>query len=130
MGRRKPSEFILTEMNLDMIDSVVSTLNELSELLYDNDDMEIVGKALRALYIHTENGFEPLLSHEGEFVFTLGMKGVHKDCCKRVYEYRFRLNTYTNDITCIDKYKNEFTMPILTDALYIIRDKAIEYSCS
>jgi len=131
MARKKADkEFIATEMNLDMMDNVVGTLNAVADSLRDSFDMDSIGKELMGLFRHTEHGLERIPEHESEFAFTMCCKAIPLDGRRRSFEYRFRLNTYTNEITCIDKDNNQWAMPLLTDALAVIRDKAIEYAFS
>lgn len=131
MARRKmDKEFIATEMTLVMMDSVVGTLNAVAESLRGSFDMESVGRELISLFRHTEHGFEPIPEQEREFAFTMFCRAIPSNRRMRCFEYRFRLNTYTNEITCIDKDNSQWAMPLLTDALSVIRDKAIEYAFS
>lgn len=130
MAQKKSKEFIATEMNLDMMDNVVGTLNAVADSLRESFDMESVGRALMGLFRHTERGLEHIPEKQDEFAFTMVCKAIPLDGRRRSFEYRFRLNTYTNEITCIDKDNNQWAMPLLTDALSVIRDKAIEYAFS
>lgn len=128
---RKENEFIATEMNLDMLDNVVQQMNETADIIRGSTDIEMVGKALVRLCSRFQNGFEPVPNHRGELAFTMHCKALPLvEGQGRIYEYWFKFNTYTNEVTCIDEGKHEFTMPLLTDALAVIRDKAIEIAFS
>lgn len=130
MAQKKSKEFIATEMNLDMLDNIVSTLNSVADTIRDVYDMEAVGSALVHLFRHTERGLEHIPEKQDEFAFTMVCKAIPLDGRRKTYEYKFRLNTYTNEVTCIDKDKHSWTMPLLTDALSVIREKAIEVAMS
>lgn len=128
---RKEKEFIATEMNLDMLDNVVQQMNETADIIRGSNDIELVGKTLVKLCRRFQNGFEPVPNHMGELAFTMHCKALPLFGNQgRIYEYWFRFNTYTNEVTCIDEGKHEFVMPLLTDALAVIRDKAIEIAFS
>lgn len=128
---RKENEFIATEMNLDMLDNVVQQMNETADIIRGSNDIEMVGKALARLCSRFQNGFEPVPNHRGELSFTMHIKALPLvEGQGRIYEYWFKFNTYTNEVTCVDEGKHEFTMPLLTDALAVIRDKAIEIAFS
>lgn len=127
---RTEKEFIATEMNLDMLDNVVQQMNETAEIIRGSTDMGVAGKALVNLCRRFQNGFEPVPNHRGELAFTMHCKALPLIEGQRIYEYWFRFNTYTNEVTCIDEGKHEFVMPLLTDALAVIRDKAIEIAFS
>lgn len=130
MAQKKTKEFIATEMNLDMLDNIVSTLNIVADTIRDVYDMEAVGSALVHLFRHTERGLEHIPEKNDEFAFTMVCKAIPLDGRRKTYEYKFRLNTYTNEVTCIDKDNHSWTMPLLTDALSVIREKAIEVTMS
>jgi len=130
MAQKKSKEFIATEMNLDMLDNIVSTLNSVADTIRDVYDMEAVGSALVHLFRHTEKGLEHIPEKQDEFAFTMVCKAIPLDGRRKTYEYKFRLNTYTNEVTCIDKDNHAWTMPLLTDALSVIREKAIEVAMS
>ena len=130
MAQKKSKEFIATEMNLDMLDNIVSTLNSVADTIRDVYDMEAVGSALVHLFRHTESGLEHIPEKQDEFAFTMVCKAIPLDGRRKTYEYKFRLNTYTNEVTCIDKDNHSWTMPLLTDALSVIREKAIEVAMS
>lgn len=130
MAQKKSKEFIATEMNLDMLDNIVSTLNSVADTIRDVYDMDAVGSALVHLFRHTERGLEHIPEKQDEFAFTMVCKAIPLDGRRKTYEYKFRLNTYTNEVTCIDKDNHSWTMPLLTDALSVIREKAIEVAMS
>lgn len=130
MAQKKSKEFIATEMNLDMLDNIVSTLNSVADTIRDVYDMEAVGSALVHLFRHTEKWLEHIPEKQDEFAFTMVCKAIPLDGRRKTYEYKFRLNTYTNEVTCIDKDNHSWTMPLLTDALSVIREKAIEVAMS
>ena len=130
MAQKKSKEFIATEMNLDMLDNIVSTLNSVADTIRDVYDMDAVGSALVHLFRHTERGLEHIPEKQDEFAFTMVCKAIPLDGRRKTYEYKFRLNTYTNEVTCIDKENHSWTMPLLTDALSVIREKAIEVAMS
>lgn len=130
MAQKKSKEFIATEMNLDMLDNIVSTLNSVADTIRDVYDMEAVGSALVHLFRHTERGLEHIPEKQDEFAFTMVCKAIPLDGRRKTYEYKFRMNTYTNEVTCIDKDNHSWTMPLLTDALSVIREKAIEVAMS
>lgn len=130
MAQKKSKEFIATEINLDMLDNIVSTLNSVADTIRDVYDMEAVGSALVHLFRHTERGLEHIPEKQDEFAFTMVCKAIPLDGRRKTYEYKFRLNTYTNEVTCIDKDNHSWTMPLLTDALSVIREKAIEVAMS
>ena len=130
MAQKKTKEFIATEMNLDMLDNIVSTLNSVADTIRDVYDMEAVGSALVHLFRHTERGLEHIPEKQDEFAFTMVCKAIPLDGRRKTYEYKFRLNTYTNEVTCIDKDNHSWNMPLLTDALSVIREKAIEVAMS
>lgn len=130
MAQKKTKEFIATEMNLDMLDNIVSTLNSIADTIRDVYDMEAVGSALVHLFRHTERGLEHIPEKNDEFAFTMVCKAIPLDGRRKTYEYKFRMNTYTNEVTCIDKDNHSWTMPLLTDALSVIREKAIEVAMS
>jgi hypothetical protein len=92
--------------------------------------MDVVGSALVQLFRHTERGLEHIPEKNDEFAFTMVRKAIPLDGRRKTYEYKFRLNTYTNEVTCIDKDNHSWTMPLLTDALSVIREKAIEVAMS
>jgi hypothetical protein len=117
-------------MNLDMLDNIVSTLNSVADTIRDVYDMDVVGSALVQLFRHTERGLEHIPEKNDEFAFTMVCKAIPLDGRRKTYEYKFRLNTYTNEVTCIDKDNHSWTMPLLTDALSVIREKAIEVAMS
>jgi hypothetical protein len=130
MAQKKSKEFIATEMNLDMLDNIVSTLNSVADTIRDVYDMDVVGSALVQLFRHTERGLEHIPEKNDEFAFTMVCKAIPLDGRRKTYEYKFRLNTYTNEVTCIDNDNHSWTMPLLTDALSVIREKAIEVAMS
>jgi hypothetical protein len=131
MARKKATEYIATELNLDMLDNVVQQMNETADIIRGSADIELVGKALARLCSRFQNGFESVPNHRGELTFTMHCKALPLlEGQNRIYEYWFKFNTYTNEVTCIDEDKHEFTMPMLTDALAVIRDKAIEIAFS
>jgi len=128
MARKKTTEYIATELNLDMLDSIVGSLNNIANSLRETYDTSEIYIALRGLHRFSEHGFEKILDHEGHFKFTMVCKALPLPPTRRrkVYEYRFRANTYTNDITCIDEHNNEWAMPLLTDSLEVIREKILQ----
>ena len=131
MAQRKTKEFIANEMNLDMLDHTISIVNKVADAIRDNFDMEEVGNELVMLFRHTERGLERIPEQRDEFAFTMVCKAIPMDGRHRkIYEYRFRLNTYTNEVTCLDKDSNGWTMPLLNDALSVIREKAIQVAMS
>lgn len=128
MARKKATEYIATELNLDMLDSIVGSLNSIANVLRESYDKDEISLALRGLYRFAEHGFEKILDHDGHFKFTMVCKALPLLPTRRrkVYEYKFRANTYTNDITCIDEHNNEWAMPLLTDSLEVIREKILQ----
>ena len=131
MAQKKSKEFIANDINLEMLDNIVSTLNKIANAIRDEDDMDAVGNALVQLYRHTERGLEHIPERNDEFAFTMVCKAIPMDGRHRkVYEYKFRVNTYTDDITCLDEKSLAWTMPMLTDALSVIREKTIQVAMS
>ena len=131
MAKRKAKEFIATDMNLNMLDIIVSKLNNVADIIRDEYDMDAVGRELFDLYNHTERGLEHIPEREDEFAFTIVCKAIPMDGRHRkVYVYRFRVNTFTDDITCLDEKNLAWTIPMLTDALSVIRDKTIQVAMS
>lgn len=128
MAQKKATEFIVNELNLDMMEDTIGRLNRLANMIRDIYDMNYIGAALSELFRHCERGAEHINGHEGEFCFTMCCVAKPLDKRKKVREYRYRLNTYTNEITCIDESGNAWTMPLLNDTLSVIRDKAIEWA--
>ena len=128
MARKKATEYIATELNLDMLDSIVGSLNNIANALRETYDIDEISLALLGLKHFAEHGFEKILDHEGHFKFTMVCKALPLPPTRRrkVYAYRFMANTYTNDITCIDEHNNEWTMPLLTDSLEVIREKLLQ----
>lgn len=128
MAQKKAKEFIVNELNLDMMEDTIARLNRLANMIRDAYDMDYIGRALSELFRHCERGAENINGHDGEFCFTMCCVAKPLDRRKRVLSYRYRLNTYTNEITCIDERGNAWTMPLLNDTLSVIRDKAIEWT--
>lgn len=128
MAQNKAKEFIVNEINLEMLEDTISRLNILADMIRDSYDMNYIGRALRELFKHCEREVEPINGHEEDFCFTMCYIAKPLDKRKKVLKYRYRLNTYTNDITCIDEFGNDWTMPLLNDALSVIREKTIAWS--
>lgn len=127
MAQKKPTEYIVTELNFNIMEKTICNINRLANMLRDTYDMESIGRMLDELFRHTESGANSIEGHEGDFCFPMRVMATPIDKRKKVLLYRYRLNTYTNEITCIDDCGNEWTMPLLNDSLAVIRDKAIEF---
>ena len=128
---RKAKEFTANTINMDMLDDLVAKLNSCADSIRDSDDMEEVGITLTKLYMKTERGLERIEGRNDEFMFTmrclaLPMDGRHR----KQYEYRFRFNTMTNEVTCIDEKNLAWSLPLLSDALSVIREKTIQVAFS
>ena len=128
---RKAKEFTANTINMDMLDDLVAKLNSCADSIRDSDDMEEVGLTLTKLFLKTERGLERIEGRNDEFMFTmrclaLPMDGRHR----KHYEYRFRFNTMTNEVTCIDEKSLAWSLPLLTDALSVIREKTIQVAFS
>ncbi len=129
MAQRKQKEFIANVANIDIMDNVVAKLNELADTIRDMYDQDNLCREIFSLHRMTARGFEPIPEHNGDFAFTM-MFGVIANPRRKPLEYMVRVNTYTNEITCIDKDRHEFSMPLLTDALAVIKEKVIEVAFS
>lgn len=129
MAQRKQKEFILTDATLAIIDNVVEKLNGVADTIRDMYDQNALCREIYGLHRMTARGFEHIPEHNGDFAFTM-MFGVITNPRRKPTDYRVRVNTYTNEITCIDKDSNEFSMPLLTDALAVIKEKIIEVAFS
>lgn len=128
---RKAKEFTANTINLDMLDDLVAKVNSCADSIRDSCDMEEVGIELSKLFLKTERGLERIDGHNDEFMFTmrclaLPMDGRHR----KQYEYMFRFNTMTNEVTCIDEKSLAWSLPLLTDALSVIREKTIQVAFS
>lgn len=128
---RKTKEFTANTINMDMLDDLVAKVNSCADSIRDSDDMEEVGITLTKLYMKTERGLERIEGRNDEFMFTmrclaLPMDGRHR----KQYEYRFRFNTMTNEVTCIDEKNLAWSLPLLNDALAVIREKTIQVAFS
>lgn len=128
---RKAKEFTTNTINLDMLDTLVARVNSCADSIRDSDDMEEVGMELTKLYMKTERGLEHIDGKNDEFAFTMVCRAIPMDGRHRKqYEYRYRFNTMTNEVTCIDEHSLAWTMPLLTDALAVIREKTIQVAFS
>lgn len=130
MAQRKQKEFIANEANIDIMDKIVAKLNEVADTIRDMYDKNELFRELFSIHRMTARGFEPIPEHNRDFAFTMVFGVVQSKSRRKPLEYRVRVNTYTNDITCIDKDSNEFSMPLLTDALSVIKEKVIEVAFS
>lgn len=127
MAQNKSKEYIAHGLNLDIMEAAIGRVNSLDNIMRDTYDMNSIGSVLSKLFCHTES--ENINGHKGEFCFTMscGSKPLgkrHKR--KKVREYMYKLNTYTNEITCTDECGNELTIPLINDNLSLISDTAIE----
>ena len=128
---RKAKEFTANTINLDMLDNLVARVNSCADSIRDSYDMEQVGIALAQFYMKTERGLERIDGHNDEFMFTMRCVAVPMDGRHRKqYEYRFRFNTMTNEVTCIDDKSLAWSLPLLNDSLAIIREKTIQVAFS
>lgn len=128
---RKAKEFTANTLNLDMLDNLVARVNSCADSIRDSYDMEQVGIELSKLFLTTERGFERIDGQNDEFMFTMRCVAIPMDGRHRKqYEYRFRFNTMTNEVTCIDEKSLAWTMPLLNDSLAVIRAKAIQVAFS
>jgi len=128
---RKAKEFTTNTINLDMLDTLVERVNSCADSIRDSYDMEEVGMELTKLYMKTERGLEHIDGKNDEFAFTMVCRAIPMDGRHRKqYEYKFRFNTMTNEVTCIDEHSLAWTMPLLTDALAVIREKTIQVAFS
>ena len=128
---RKAKEFTANTINMDMLDDLVAKLNSCADSIRDSYDMEEVGMELTKLYMKTERGLEHIDGKNDEFAFTMVCRAIPMDGRHRKqYEYRYRFNTMTNEVTCIDEHSLAWTMPLLTDALAVIREKTIQVAFS
>lgn len=128
---RKAKEFTANTINLDMLDTLVERVNSCADSIRDSYDMEEVGMELTKLYMKTERGLEHIDGKNDEFAFTMVCRAIPMDGRHRKqYEYRYRFNTMTNEVTCIDEHSLAWTMPLLTDALAVIREKTIQVAFS
>jgi hypothetical protein len=128
---RKAKEFTTNTINLDMLDTLVARVNSCADSIRDSYDMEEVGMELTKLYMKTERGLEHIDGKNDEFAFTMVCRAIPMDGRHRKqYEYKFRFNTMTNEVTCIDEQSLAWTMPLLTDALAVIREKTIQVAFS
>lgn len=125
MAHKKSTEYIVTELNFAMMENTICNINRLANMLRATYDMDSIGRMLDELFRRTEGGAEDINGQD--FCFTMCVMAKPIDKRKKVLLYRYRLNTYTNEITCIDDCGNEWTMPLLNDSLAVIRDKAIEF---
>ena len=128
---RKAKEFTTNTINLDMLDTLVERVNSCADSIRDSYDMEEVGMELTKLYMKTERGLEHIDGKNDEFAFTMVCRAIPMDGRHRKqYEYKFRFNTMTNEVTCIDEQNLAWSMPLLTDALAVIREKTIQVAFS
>lgn len=128
---RKAKEFTANNLNLDMLDTLVERVNSCADSIRDSYDMEQVGLELTKLFMKTERGLERIDGRDDEFMFTMVCRAIPMDGRHRKqYEYKFRFNTMTNEVTCIDEQSLAWTMPLLTDALSVIREKTIQVAFS
>lgn len=128
---RKAKEFTANTINLDMLDNLVERLNTIADSIRDSYDMEEVGIELSKLYMKTERGLERIDGKNDEFMFTMVCRAIPMDGRHRKqYEYKYRFNTMTNEVTCIDEQNLAWSMPLLTDALAVIREKTIQVAFS
>lgn len=128
---RRVKEFTTNTLNLDMLDTLVASVNSCADSIRDSYDMEEVGIELSKLFMKTERGLERIDGQNYEFMFTMRCRAIPMDGRHRKqYEYRFRFNTMTNEVTCIDEHSLGWTMPLLNDALAVIRQKAIQVAFS
>lgn len=128
---RRVNEFTTNTLNLDMLDTLVASVNSCADSIRDSYDMEEVGIELSKLFMKTERGLERIDGQNYEFMFTMRCRAIPMDGRHRKqYEYRFRFNTMTNEVTCIDEHSLGWTMPLLNDALAVIRQKAIQVAFS
>ena len=128
---RKAKEFTANTLNLDMLDNLVARVNSCADSIRDSDDMEQVGIELSQLFLKTERGLERIDGKKDEFMFTMRCLAIPMDGRHRKqYEYRFRFNTMTNEVTCIDEKSLAWSLPLLNDSLAVIRQKAIQFAFS
>ena len=128
---RKAKEFTANIINLDMLDNLVASVNSCADSIRDSYDMEQVGIELSKLFLKTERGLERIDGKNDEFMFTMRCVAIPMDGRHRKqYEYRYRFNTMTNEVTCIDEHSLGWTMPLLNDSLAVIREKAIQVAFS
>lgn len=128
---RKAKEFTANTLNLDMLDNLVARVNSCADSIRDSDDMEQVGIELSQLFLKTERGLERIDGQKDEFIFTMRCLAIPMDGRHRKpYEYRFRFNTMTNEVTCIDDKSLAWSLPLLNDSLAIIREKTIQVAFS
>lgn len=128
---RKAKEFSANTINLDMLDNLVERVNSCADSIRDSYDMEQVGMELTKLFMKTERGLEHIDGQTDEFMFTMVCRAIPMDGRHRKqYEYKYRFNTMTNEVTCIDEQSLTWTMPLLTDALAVIREKTIQVAFS
>lgn len=106
-------------------------MNSCADSIRDSYDMEQVGMELTKLFMKTERGLEHIDGKNDEFMFTMVCRAIPMDGRHRKqYEYKYRFNTMTNEVTCIDEQSLTWTMPLLTDALAVIREKTIQVAFS
>ena len=128
---RKAKEFTANTLNLDMLDTLVARVNNVADSIRDSYDMEQVGMELSKFYLTTERGLEHIDGKNDEFMFTLRCMAVPMDGRHRKhYEYRFRFNTMTNEVTCIDEHSLAWSLPLLNDSLAVIREKTLQFAFS
>lgn len=128
---RKVKEFTANTINLDMLDTLVERVNRCADSIRDSYDMEQVGMELTKLYMKTERGLEHIEGRNDEFMFTMVCRAIPMDGRHRKqYEYKYRFNTMTNEVTCIDEQSLTWTMPLLNDSLSVIREKTIQVAFS
>lgn len=128
---RKAKEFTANTLNLDMLDTLVARVNSCADSIRDSYDMEQVGIELSKLFLKTERGLERIDGHNDEFMFTMRCMAIPTDGRHRKqYEYRFRFNTMTNEVTCLDEKSLAWSLPLLNDALAVIREKTIQVAFS
>jgi len=128
---RKAKEFTANTLNLDMLDDLVARVNSCADSIRDSYDMEQVGIELAQFFMKTERGLERIDGQKDEFMFTLRCVALPMDRRHRKqYEYRFRFNTMTNEVTCIDEKSLAWSLPLLNDSLAVIREKTIQVAFS
>lgn len=128
---RKAKEFTANTLNLDMLDDLVARVNSCADSIRDSYDMEQVGIELSKFFLTTERGLEHIDGQKDEFMFTLRCVAIPMDRRHRKnYEYRFRFNTMTNEVTCIDEKSLAWSLPLLNDSLAVIREKTIQVAFS
>ena len=128
---RKAKEFIANTINLDMLDNQVASVNSCADSIRDSYDMEEVGIELSKLFMKTERGLERIEGRNDEFMFTMRCMAITMDGRHRKpYECRFRFNTMTNEVTCIDEKNLAWSLPLLNDSLAVIREKTIQVAFS